>query len=146
MSVYADANVNPASFYLGSVDARFAGATMVLTLFDPGEGAKTIEILDPNGNTVSFDWETIDDLTFKSGSGSSIDVSGTSGSLPNRVGSGTFNERLLALRIPLPTDYATRYGTKTWWKIRHRSTGSDVTDRTTWAMSIPGTPTRLLPT
>ena len=31
---------------------------MMIDLFDPGEGASKLEILDPNGNAVNFDWTT----------------------------------------------------------------------------------------
>jgi hypothetical protein len=145
LSVFADAVVNPATFYLGSVDASFAGKTMVINLFDPGEGAQTIEIIDPNGNPATFGWETVDPHPYMSGSGTSLDVSGTVSRLTNRNSSSKFNERQIELQIALPDNYATVYGSNTWWKIRYAAGGTQVQDRTTWSVSISGEPVRLVP-
>ncbi|MFN8028362.1 MAG: pilus assembly protein TadG-related protein [Acidimicrobiia bacterium] len=58
MSIYANATGTSASFYLAQIDAVNAGKTMRINLFDPGEGASTLQILDPNGNPASFNWST----------------------------------------------------------------------------------------
>ena len=47
-----------ATFYLAQVDPVYAGKTLDIMLFDPGEGASSIEILDPNGNPATFTWTT----------------------------------------------------------------------------------------
>ena len=52
MSIYANLGGvagDTATFYLAEVAALHAGKTMQLTLFDSGEGAQSIEVLDPNG-------------------------------------------------------------------------------------------------
>jgi hypothetical protein len=45
--------------------------------------------------------------------------------------------------VKLPADYADRYGTKTWWKIRY-TPGTAPTDRTTWSVNILGNPVHLV--
>lgn len=145
ISVFASDTASTANFYLAEVEPVHAGKRMVITLFDPGEGGSTIEVLDPNGNPVVFSYTTDDDLSPpRSGTTSALDVSGKS-SLPNRVSDWKFNERLLTLTIDLPGDYATRYGGKTWWKLRYRFGSGTVSDRTTWSVNILGNLVRLVP-
>jgi hypothetical protein len=47
-----------ATFYLASVDPIYAGKTMDVDLFDSGEGATNIRVIDPNGNVASFTSDT----------------------------------------------------------------------------------------
>jgi hypothetical protein len=60
MSIYASipASAGTPAFYLAQVEPVYAGKTMQIDLFDPGEGANRMEILDPNGSPVTFDWTT----------------------------------------------------------------------------------------
>lgn len=146
LSVFANAPGSTASFYLAEVDPVHAGREMVITLFDPGEGGKALEVLDPNGNPVSFRWRTEDDLSpQESGATSALDVSKDDSHLPGRSEKWHFNERLLKLTIELPDDYTDRYGDKTWWKLRYQFGTGSVTDRTTWGVEIIGQPVRLVP-
>jgi hypothetical protein len=119
---------------------------MVIQLFDPGEGARTIEVLDPNGNPVSFDYENVEGFTpTYSGTTNLLDVSGAGPQPPNRSSTFKFNERKMQLTIDLPANYAALYGTSTWWKLRYTTSSSGVTDRTTWSVAIVGDPLRLVP-
>jgi hypothetical protein len=148
MSIFANLRGTQASFYLADVGPEHAGKTMVVSLFDPGEGASRLEVLDPNGNPVRFDWSTPCDPPTPptggcSGSGTSLDVSGTGTQPgPNRASTSRYNDRKLTLRIPLPADFGV-YGGKTWWRIRY-TVGSSPTDRTTWSVIIEGDPVHLV--
>lgn len=145
ISVYASSSGSTAEFYLAEVDPVHAGKQMVISLFDPGEGGQTIEVLDPNGNPVTFSYETDDDLPPPhSGTTSALNISGEA-SLPHRVSGWKFNERMLKLTIELPGDYTDRYDGKAWWKLRYRFGSGRVSDRTTWAVNIVGDPVRLVP-
>jgi hypothetical protein len=137
-----------ATFYLASVASVHAGKVMNVQLFDSGEGAEKIEVLDPNGNPMSFTWTTdcttVLPASTCSGSGTSLDVSGTGNQPVNGLQSNSkFNDRKLNLKIQLPNNYSTVYGTKTWWKIRY-TVGSTPTDRTTWSVNIIGDPVHLI--
>lgn len=58
MGVQADASSNPATFYLTQVEGHdYDNKQLLLELWDPGEGARAIQIIDPNGNTTPFTWE-----------------------------------------------------------------------------------------
>ena len=155
LGVNAQVASSTASFFLASVDPVYAGKQMVVGLFDPSEGGQTIEILDPNGNPVSFTWSTTDNLPTAapgalaySGSGTSLDVSGSATPKPShRRNPGKFNDRKVVAIVDLPTNYATLYCTptcKTWWKLRYTFGSTSVSDRTTWSVSVIGDPVRLV--
>lgn len=60
MGVQADAEANPAVFYLTEIKTHdYDGKQLLLELWDPGEGARAIQILDPLGNPVEFQWQVM---------------------------------------------------------------------------------------
>jgi Flp pilus assembly protein TadG len=150
MSIFANLDGTTADFYLAQVDPVHAGKTMRVTLFDAGEGASSIQILDPNGNPATFSWTTAcNPPTPPSGgcsasSVSSLNVAGT-GTQPysNLQSNSKYNDRYMTLDIQLPNNYATAYGGKTWWKVRY-AVGNSATDRTTWSANIIGDPVHLI--
>lgn len=164
MSIFANQTGSSATFYLAQVDPVYAGKTMQVDLFDPGEGASKLEILDPNGSPVNFDWTTpcgnVNGVTIAAPSGSScnsttktagannvasLDVSGT-GTQPygNLSSTSKYSDRNVSAFVKLPANYTSLYGTKTWWKIRYTTTSGTVTDRTTWTVNILGNPVHLV--
>jgi hypothetical protein len=150
MSIYANQAGSTATFHLAQIDPVHAGKTMEVELFDPGEGASAIQVLDPNGAAASFTWTTDCNPPTPptggcSGSGTSLDVSGT-GTQPftNLQSTSKYSDRTATVRIALPSNYATLYGTKTWWKIKYTTSSGGVTDRTTWLVNILGDPVHLV--
>jgi Flp pilus assembly protein TadG len=153
MSIFANliqgGGLGTANFYLAQVDAIHAGKQMVISLFDSGEGASKLEILDPNGNPAFFKWKTpcsppTDPSGGCFGSGTALDVSGGGIQPGPQRGSGSkYNDRMMELTVDLPQDYVAQYGTKVWWKIRYTVAGSP-TDRTTWSVKIVGDPVHLV--
>jgi Putative Flp pilus-assembly TadE/G-like len=151
MSVYANLSGTAASFYLASIHAGYAGRQMSVTLFDTGEGATRIELLDPNGVVTNFNWKTpCSPPTPATGGCSGTNVSslnpgvtGAAQPFPRLVSTSVFNDRPIELTVTLPSDYATRYGTNTWWRIRY-TVGTSPTDRTTWTARVHGSPVHLV--
>lgn len=151
MSILANLAGATATFYLANIEPIHAGKKMEINLFDPGEGADSISVLDPNGNPVTFDWRT--DCTSPivppnggcSGTTSVLDVSGSGQPQPgpNRGSTSKYSDRMMILTVQLPTNYTTVYGTKQWWKIRY-NVGTSPTDRTTWSVNILGDPVHLV--
>ncbi len=152
LSTYADEPGSTGSFYLAQVPASSAGGTMEVNLFDPGEGDKDIQLIDPDGNAVPFTWHTTDscpppapnsastdcaeDLGFVplSGAGSALDVSGTIASPPGMESNSEFNDREVQLVVAVPADYTADNGG--WWQIRYTSTNGAVQDRATWSVVL----------
>ena len=158
LSVYANQPGGVATFDLAQVDAEYAGHTMEITLFDPGEGSHYIQVIDPSGNAVNFTYQTVDtepgdtapdNATVKgfspiSGSTSGtpgMDVSGTVTPPPGIVSNSEFNDRLVQLTVTIPAAYTAPNGG--WWSIRYTAT-NNVTDRTTWSVALLGDPIHLV--
>jgi len=146
LSIYADTGSPQAEFYLADVPATAAGRKMSVTMFDPGEGGQLIRIIDPAGHEMPFTWKTLDGRYVQSSPVTALDVSGCDNQPqigPGRGGTCKFNERWVQMSIDLPADYATRYPTDHWWRIKYEYS-STVTDRTTISVTIGGTPVHLV--
>jgi hypothetical protein len=155
MGIYLNAASTTASFYLADIGQKQSGKTMTVTLWDTGEGAQSIELLNPLGTAVTFNF-TIPacqslggpDVDATGGcTGGPINILSVSGTGtqpgPQRTSSSKYNDRSISLTYVLPADINTAYGGLTWWKVRYKSTSS-VTDRTTWSVSIKGDPVHLV--
>jgi hypothetical protein len=147
LSPYASLSNGSSTFYLAEIAAEHAGKSMEITLFDVGEGADSIEILDPDGNPVTFNWTTdcsigLLPLGGCSGSTAGLDVSGSGPQIyPDTYSTSRYNDRAVVATVALPVDYATAYVGR-WWQIRY-TFGADITDRTTWSIKVIGDPVRL---
>ncbi len=149
LGVNAQVASSVATFFLANVDPIYAGRQMTIGLFDPGEGGLTIEVLDPNGNPVTFTYATNDNRAATLGA---LDYTGTTSALPVNGVLGvpptytrnpyTFNDRHVDVKVDLPASFAA-YAGKTWWKLRYTFGGS-VSDRTTWQVGISGDPVHLV--
>ncbi len=153
MSIFANLSGTTADFYLAQIDPIHAGKTMRINMFDSGEGANSLQILDPNGNPAAFSWSTPCNPPTPptggcsgtaTGSNPLLSVSGT-GTQPytGLQSTSKYNDRFITIDIPLPSNYTTVYGGKVWWKVRY-GVGSSPTDRTTWSVNIVGDPVHLL--
>ena len=124
---------------------------MQVTLFDAGEGAQSIEVLDPNGAPATFSWSTpcTNPPSPPTGpcSGASITSLNVSGTglqpYPGLQGNSRYNDRRMILDIELPANYSTVFAGKEWWQVRY-TVGSSPTDRTTWSVNILGNPVHLV--
>ena len=143
-------NGTTASFYLTSVDPVYAGKTMDLQLFDPGEGALTMQVLDPNDLPVQFTWDTPCTSPPAAATGgcsggptSVLDVSGNGTQpVPGEYNGYKFNNRMVNVHITLPSSFVA-YNGKTWWRIAYTFNAAP-NDRTTWSASISGNPVHLI--
>ncbi len=166
MGIRANITGSP-TFFLASVGAEHAGKVMTVELFDPAEGANTIELIPPVGTVAQTVEAEIGckDATYRSESGSCttgetapaggygpwnlsvVDVSGTGAkAFANLSQDGKYSDRHLRLKFTLPLNYAALYGSLTWWKIRYTvGVGGVSSDRTTWTVAIKGDPVRLVP-
>ncbi|NNE72445.1 MAG: Tad domain-containing protein [Acidimicrobiales bacterium] len=148
LGIMADAG-STAEFFLAEITNQHEGKELRITLFDSGERGDWIEILDPNGNRVSFDWRILDDPlnVYRT---NRLDATVQRTIYPGEwdIGSNQtyrFNDRYVELTIDLPPSFETAYGAggSRWWKVRYKFFG-DATDRTTWSVAVIGDPVRLV--
>jgi hypothetical protein len=161
LGVYA-ALSGTGSSYMASIGANHAGKTMEVEIFDPDKGAAAVELIDPAGTPVTFRWEVAcKDGTYQSDTGkpcstgeaapgggygntfsNKLDVSGASTQPWTHLSqTGKYNDRVVRLKVVLPTNYATKYGSgpaaRTWWKLRY-TMSAPLADGTTWTVRIKG--------
>ncbi|MHB8460010.1 MAG: pilus assembly protein TadG-related protein [Candidatus Limnocylindrales bacterium] len=144
MSIYANMNSGITNLYLAQIAANYAGKTVEIRLFDPGDanGNASLGVLIPTGaNTyapVSFTY-------FDAG------VNGTSTAPPSgptttlvttQSGNRYYNGHWVVLRAVIPSAY-TGPGNG-WWKIQYNYSGGAAHDRTTWRVDILGNPVHLV--
>ncbi len=142
-----------ADFFLAEVPEGHRGSTMVVTLFDAADGVDNIQIADPSGRAVPFEWRYVDrSLGQMSGNGyfetdyaahtATCNWAGSPGNpcLETRVYSN-FNDHLVQISIDIPPDYTC--GGDCWWKARY-TTALAPGDRTVWAIAMTGDPVRLV--
>lgn len=164
LSIFALGARPTPTFFLAQVGPEHAGSELEVALFDIGEGASSVQILDPNGLPAGFVWDVVDEGgdTMPNGGwsgavppGGALDVRGVAsgdacgGGNPQpgagRNSSSKYNDRMLRLRIPLPADIAAAYGGRQWWRVRYLTCeGRGASDRTTWGASVAGQPLRLV--
>ena len=106
---------------------------MQRALFDSGEGAQKIEVLDPQptGGRV---WR------LQRGLACSFSPRRPR---PTSTETSRYNDRRMIIGLSLPANYTTVFGAKTWWQIRY-TVGASATDRTTWSGNILGDPVQLV--
>jgi hypothetical protein len=144
----ADINISSTAsiFYLAQVDAVYAGKTLEIRLFDPGDITNTtLRIKRPTAAGYV-------DATFR------FTATGSTGGGPTSGGPQTslqtsngiynfYNNQWVTISVQLPPDYdaaippgETQPG---WWKIEYTvgTTGQDVT---TWEVNIRGNPVHLV--
>ncbi|MEZ5380587.1 MAG: pilus assembly protein TadG-related protein [Microthrixaceae bacterium] len=154
LPVYANSPSATATFDLAEINSDHAEKAIILQLFDPGEGARSIQVLDPNGDPMEFNYQTADGdygpdpadtCSGSSGTGPCLNTNRQGPALYSALGySWRYNARKVILEIPLP-DKATMDAYPTdWFQLRYRSLSSGVTDQTTWSASISGDPVHLI--
>ncbi len=156
LSIFANSASSTAQFYLASIGPEHSGKTMVVDLYDPGEGGQELRLVDPLGNYVPFrrsvEPRVPGEVAPAGGWGpvneSVVDISGSgpqpAGATNGRIGDGRFNERQLRLEVDLPPDIEDAFSGATWWRVEYRFGSGTVTDRTTWSVSVRGDPVRLV--
>ena len=151
-----------ATFYLAHVNPDYAGKTMTVTLFDPGEGATAIEIVQPDGQLAQFTYQTVDTPAEDGPDSGAAYVSDDGndpptglvncicntglkpGPLAGRSSPSQYNDRYLEIQttLPSPSVLAQNGG---WYRVVYVFNGASVSDRTTWDVSIGGNPIHLVP-
>ncbi|MCB1026567.1 MAG: Tad domain-containing protein [Microthrixaceae bacterium] len=144
LPVYVDASSTVATFDLAEVHDEHAEKAIVLQLFDPGEGMKSMQVLDPNGTPMQFNYQS-----FQTGSSGATWTTPRGNDSCSYIGpclnveSTNYNGKKVLLEIPLPDKATWETYSDDWFQLRYRAT-STVTDQTTWSASITGDPVHLI--
>lgn len=153
----------PTQFFIANVLPEYAGRTLVIELWDPGDMSgggsgdnSYITVMKPGSTTAGTaqrgcTWRAYGPPpaipgTFTTiGSTSDCQVQSTSN------GSNAYNGKWVQFKIALPDDYTCNKnanpvttGGSCWWQILYNVTGSTrLNDYTTWTARIEGDPVRL---
>jgi len=150
---------NPvARFYLANIGAQYAGHTLQIDLFDPGDGTAsatspfTMQFLAPPSGTpaivptlgtpVACNYNATPSASFPPPS--TPDVSATCKITTLNTGSSTgiYNDKWLRVQIVIPATYACT--TDCWWTVKYDfGAAGKPTDRTVWAVNVLGDPVHL---
>ncbi len=152
MAVYIGENrnspsevVTAASFYFAEIDEVHAGKTLQIELWDPGEGSRYLQFLDPNGNIMPFRFRTQDRFGNElAGWVNTTPVCALDGSTSHCM-EAAHHDELVIIEILLEKPDGSTYecnGADCWWKVHYVST-SNVNDTTTWSVKIVGNPIHL---
>lgn len=179
MSILAASPDDAAIFNLADVPVTEAGKTLQVEMWDPGDGGDTIGFYYPdNTNPIGKSdsavaaigahpmvWQDV--TTYYDGTSlppgllagggapqteadNLLKVDAVGPSRPGRPGSEQFNDHLVRVFLPIPTDYkagaSDPFGRGGWWLIRYDfGSGGVVNDRTTWTVRVLGDPVHLIP-
>ena len=144
-----------ADLYLSQIGTVYAGKTIKVSLWDPGDTnplSAKLSFLEPtSGQPIDFTWSA---SKFAGSSSSTCD--GKSGSssadgykalTTNTGNNSVFNGCWVIISIKIPTGYTadTTKG-EGWWKIRYKmgNQGGIAADTTTWKTQILGNPVHLV--
>ncbi len=146
LSVYTNiATTTSISFYLADIDKSFAGRSLSVSLWDPGEGAYSVQLHAPNNTARTFKWSAVPNYADGSLNGvtDTLIVNGTGPQpYPTTRGTNKFNDRLVNMTTVVPVDYPNYIppSGSTWWKVNYKVlSGSVPTDRTTWLARVDDT-------
>jgi len=138
-------------FYLAQIDPAYAGKTVEVNLWDPGDTnplSASIEILQPTAaswTASTLSWTAAKGTT-NSNAANCNSLTGTGvTSIQTNVGAtnGTFNGCWLTIHVVIPATYTGFQNG--WWKIRYTMNGTGTSnDVTTWTVRILGNPVHLV--
>ena len=156
MSIWTAQPGTTAAFYLANIGQQYAGHTLVVDLYDPGDGsgpdAFTMRFVPPPSGlgvvptgtgSIGCNYNATPSTTFGP---ATPDTSSNCQITTKNAGSGSgvYNGDWLRVKISLPSTYTC--STDCWWWIKYTlGTGSSTpTDRTTWVVNVLGDPVHLI--
>jgi len=146
MAIYNNLSGGSSLFYLAQISSAYAGKTMEIRLFDPGDvgGDATLHIKKPT-NTGYVD-ATFDYTADNGRSGTNVTTIQTATN-----GTNWYQDSWITIDVPLSSTYGQGADTLKppgetqagWWKIQYDITAAG-NDTTTWEVSIRGNPVHLV--
>ncbi len=128
------------TFYLTKIEPLHAGKTLLISLFDPGDGQSGtywVNILGPGGTTQA--------CVFRPRGGTATSTP-TCRILTRDAGVNKYNGQWLDIEIKVPTTYTC--SADCWWKVKYEflsvRAGASPNDRTVWSARVIGDPVHLV--
>lgn len=146
IAIYSNLNGGSSLFYLAQISSAYAGKTMEIRLFDPGDvgGDATLHIKRPT--TTGYVDATFSYTADNGRSGTNVTTIQTAVG-----GTNLYNDSWITIDVPLSSTYGQGSDTLLppgetqpgWWKIQYDITAAG-NDTTTWEVSIRGNPVHLV--
>jgi Flp pilus assembly protein TadG len=148
MEMYTPISISSGSqtsqFYLAQVPVYYAGKTLELNLWDPGDvGSLTAKLYVAQPTSTVGTWAPVNfNYTVGSAAGDCYG-SPSSGANVAYVQTNSFNACWLTVDVGIPSTYtAPQNG---WWQVWYAMTGNgESSDTTTWTAQIKGNPVHLV--
>ncbi len=124
MTVVTESDMLPsgaqsAELYLAEVPAVHVGKTLEITMFDAADGLDFVQVIDPHGNAVALNWQSVDvsDLAYGQSGGNDLDTFMTDrvAPVPNETCGTPWGTTEFCLRDPWPNHYSSQSGTNRQW-------------------------------
>jgi hypothetical protein len=157
MSLYtptANSPGNVSKFYLANIGQEHRGKTLIVDLFDPGDGSSgtyTMQFRTPPGGAPSaVPGDSAGSTSCKYNRTGSSDIGpdtpndSSNCTITTRNGSSgsLYNNKWLRVKIQIPATYTCT--TDCWWTVKYDYGSGSSTDRTVWTVSVVGDPVHLV--
>jgi hypothetical protein len=157
MVMYNNVSAAAATFYVAEVSPAYAGKTLVLELYDPGESSgdawlypmmpsatATGAVVNPVASSCTF-------TSTRAGYPRASDLNnGGVCSVRTSNAGALFNGHWVTVRVVIPTNYTCTVGRdpelqtgSCWWGIKYDFLAGSATDTTTWQARVEGNPVHL---
>jgi hypothetical protein len=149
MAIFNNLTGVPTSFFLAKVEQAYAGRTLVVELYDPGDAqaglSNEIFLVDPGSDSLAGAWTGGCRISIRRNGQAAFGTAvttpaGTQCSIDATRPANDYDGDWLRVEVDLPESYTC---TDCWWKIRYEYNGS-ASDTTTWRAFISGSPVRLV--
>jgi hypothetical protein len=151
ISIYNNYTGGNATFYLAELKPYYAGKTLVIELYDPGEvsydTSNPIQLLDPTdaGDGIA---DTCDVYTRDAEDDSWTFIATRSPCAEDAIRNATnpgYNGKWLKFEYDIPDTYTCSGALGCWWQINYAYAGAgSVNDTTTWRAYVLGNPIHLV--
>jgi hypothetical protein len=142
-----------AAFYLASIGPQYAGHTLQLDLYDPGDGSGGNYYMQflappsglatvPTGGTATAC--TYSPPTITQGGATTLTSSNCQIQTRNSGGSpaNIYNDNWMRVDIAIPASYSCT--NDCWWTVQYSFQSGEPTDRTVWEANVLGNPVHLV--
>ncbi len=157
MSIWTPQPGSVSKFYLANIGQQYAGHTLQIDLYDPGDGTAgsspfTMQFLAPpsgspsivptSGTATACTYNATNSSTFGPATPNSS-ANCTIKTLNANSSSGIYNNGWLRVKVVIPTTYTC--AADCWWTVKYSfGSGSTPTDRTVWVVNVLGDPVHLV--